>query len=83
MNPHELYTVRQVAQALGMPLRRVRSWVETGAIDATSPTRHCLRLIPARELRRLELERGFFVDWTQLDPPAPSANPARPVSGGK
>lgn len=68
MKPTELFTLRQVADALGQPHRRVRSWADAGILDAISPARHAMRLVAASELQRLASERGFTVDWTRLEP---------------
>lgn len=68
MDPHELFTLQQVAAALRQPLRRVRGWADQGLIDTISPAPHAMRLVPASELQRLSLERGLFVDWTILEP---------------
>lgn len=66
MNPHELYTLREVAIALRLPLKRIRRWADTGRLDTLQNGRQSLRLVPASELERLNRE-GFYVDWSALE----------------
>lgn len=83
MNPNELFTLREVAALLGMPLRRVRGWADMGRLDYINDVDGKLRLVPASEIQRLQ-DRGFFVDWTALDSAdmADSADKAKPVPDG-
>lgn len=83
MNPNELFTLREVAALLGMPLRRVRGWADMGRLDYINDVDGKLRLVPASEIQRLQ-DRGFFVDWTAIEPAdmADSATSAKPVPDG-
>lgn len=74
MNPHELLTLREVAAVTGVRLRTIRQWADTGQLDTIQVGPHTMRLVPARELYRLE-NAGFFLDWTAIP-----AIPANPVS---
>ena len=68
MNPNDLHTLREVARALRQPLKRVRRWADTGRLATLQNGRQSLRLVPASELERLNLE-GWYVDWTALADP--------------
>lgn len=68
MNPNDLHTLRDVARALRQPLKRVRRWADTGRLATLQNGRQSLRLVPASELERLNLE-GWYVDWTALADP--------------
>lgn len=62
-----LYTLRQVAGALSVTLRRVRSWADSGSLTTLQPQRNAERLVAATELLRWERTLGYRVDWEQLD----------------
>lgn len=70
-----LHTLRQVAAALGVPLRTVRSWAETGVIDTLQPVRNMRRMVSADEVQRLE-RLGYRVNWRHLEEPDDTAEPA-------
>ena len=62
MNPDELLTLRQVAAALGLPLRTIRAWAEGDALDVVQPRRGAERMVYAEELHRLA-RAGYRVRW--------------------
>ena len=62
MNPHELLSLREVADALGLPHRTIRGWADRGALDTLQPARGAERMVYAAELRRLEAA-GYRVRW--------------------
>jgi predicted transcriptional regulator of viral defense system len=65
INEHDLLTLRQVADALGLPHRTIRGWADRGALDTLQPQRYAERLVPAGELRRLE-RTGYRVLWAAV-----------------
>lgn len=68
MNPwDDGYMLRLAAEALGLPLRTVRSLVDGGHLEALQPFGpYTTRRVPRSELERLE-HLGFTVDWEHLD----------------
>lgn len=60
------YRLRDVARATGLPLRRVRSWVDAGVVDVLQPLPHMERLVSREELQRLGRDVGLRVDWEWL-----------------
>jgi hypothetical protein len=79
INEGDLLTLRAVAEALGVPHRRVRSWADAGTLDTLQPGRGAERLVPESEVRRLE-RAGYRVSWAALRAhPADAADPSHPV----
>jgi hypothetical protein len=76
INEGDLLTLREVADALGVTHRRVRSWADAGTLDTLQPQRHAERLVPAGELRRFE-RMGYRVRWAAIS--ATSADSATSV----
>jgi len=75
INDHDLLTLREFANALGITLRRARSWADAGAIGTLQPQRHAERLVPAVELLRFE-RMGYRVRPAAISATSsPSANP--------
>ena len=66
VDPHGLHSLRAVAEALGVPLRKVRTWADTGTLDTLQPQRHAERLVPTAELKRFE-RMGYRIDWDALE----------------
>ena len=66
MNGHDLHSLRAVAKALGVPLRKVRTWADAGTLDTLQPQRHAERLVSTAELRRFE-RLGYRVAWDVLE----------------
>ena len=66
----ELLSLREVADALGLPHRRIRSWADAGTLDTVQHVRHCERMVLGSELLRLA-RLGYRVRW-----PATSATSA-------
>jgi hypothetical protein len=55
----------ELARALGLPLRTVRTFADTHAIRTMPRLRNATRWVPIEELDRLEAE-GWPIDWTEL-----------------
>lgn len=71
-----LYSLRQVARATGLDLRKVRHWADHDVINYVQPRRNMERLVTRDELQRLESEVGLRIEWKKLDDSATSADSA-------
>jgi hypothetical protein len=60
-----LLTLREAAQVLGMPYRRVRGWADAGALATLRLKHHGQRLVLGAELLRLE-RLGVPVAWDAI-----------------